>query len=105
MASSTRWSVPAAAIVFAPNLFATCTRQLPNPPAAHDQRPVAGLEVGEVALTESQREMPRDDRRMSEGEPLRKRHAVDVGDPQELRVFNPALDPKHISIHTTAMYT
>src|SRR5207245_2584655 len=72
---------------------------------SHDQRPVAGLEVGEVALTESQREMPRDDRRMSEGEPLRKRHAVDGGDPQELRVSTPALDPEHLSTRTTALVT
>src|SRR2546425_1647104 len=62
---------------------------------SHDQRPVAGLEVGEVALTESQREMPRDDRRMSEGELLRKRHAVDGRDPQELRGSTPPLDPAH----------
>src|SRR5207249_8446576 len=36
---------------------------------AHDHRPVARLEIGPIALAEGQREMPRDDRRMSEGEP------------------------------------
>src|SRR2546425_10188698 len=46
--------------------------------------------------------MPRDDRRMSEGEPLRKRHAVDGGDLQVLRVSTPALDPEHLSTRTAA---
>jgi len=60
---------------------------------AHDQRPVPCLEIGQMAFAESQREMPRDDCRMSEGEPFGKRHAVDARYFHVLRVSTPALDP------------
>src|SRR5882724_2567311 len=70
---------------------------------AHDQRPVVCLEIGQMALAEGQREMPRDDRRMSEGEPFGKRHAVDGGYLQVLRVSTPALDPEHLSTRTAAL--
>ena len=70
---------------------------------AHDERPVASLEIGLKALAERQRKMPRDDRRFGERQPFGQRDAIDGRDLDVLRVSTPALDAQHPPTRAAAL--